>query len=180
MKVLVGSRNPVKVDATKDAFARFFASVEVIAREVDSNVSAQPVEDETFRGAEHRADELRTLNREQHLHAQFFVGIEGGIKQLWQRWFAFGAICLLDTQGQRGYGTTPFFELPNSVSAELVTGTGVELGNVMDRLTGDENTKQKQGAVGYFTRGVMNRKEYYVTGLTVALIPFLNPELYFR
>jgi inosine/xanthosine triphosphatase len=179
MKVLVGSRNPVKVEATKVAFALFFDAVEVIAFEVSSGVSAQPVEDETFEGAEHRAEKLRALNNEQNLHAQFFVGIEGGIKKLRQRWFAFGATCILDAHGRRGYGTTPFFELPNSVSAELVKGTGVELGDVMDRVTGEKNTKQNQGAVGFFTRGVMSRKEYYVAGLTVALIPFLNADLYF-
>jgi inosine/xanthosine triphosphatase len=180
MKVLVGSRNPVKVEATKVAFALFFDAVEVIAFEVSSGVSAQPVEDETFEGAEHRADTLIVLNDEQNLHAQFFVGIEGGIKKLRQRWFAFGALCVIDDCGRRGYGTTPFFELPNSVSAELMKGTDVELGDVMDRVTGKENTKQKQGAVGFFTRGVMSRKEYYVAGLTAALIPFLNADLYFR
>ncbi|HDS45918.1 MAG TPA: inosine/xanthosine triphosphatase [Methanomicrobia archaeon] len=180
MNVLVGSRNPVKVDATKEAFGLFFDAVEVIALEVSSGVSAQPVEDETFEGAEHRADRLRELNDALNLHAQFFVGIEGGIKKLRQRWFAFGAVCLIDACGRRGYGTTPFFELPNAVSAELVKRTGLELGDVMDRMTGAENTKQKQGAVGFFTRGVLSRKAYYVAGLTVALIPFLNPDLYFR
>jgi non-canonical (house-cleaning) NTP pyrophosphatase len=46
-------------------------------------------------------------------------------------------------------------------------------------VTGEKNTKQNQGAVGFFTRGVMSRKGYYVAGLTVALIPFLNADLYF-
>ncbi|MGC9444696.1 MAG: inosine/xanthosine triphosphatase [Candidatus Methanospirareceae archaeon] len=180
MKVLVGSRNPVKVDATKVAFAQFFDAVEVLALAVSSGVSAQPIEDETFEGAEHRAERVRVLNDEQNLHAQFFVGIEGGIKQLRQRWFAFGATCVINARGRRGYGTTPFFELPNAISAELMKRTGAELGDVMDRLTGMENTKQKQGAVGFFTQGVLSRKAYYVAGLTVALIPFLNADLYFR
>ena len=180
MNVLVGSRNPVKVDATKVAFAQFFDAVEVLAFAVSSDVSAQPIEDETFEGAEHRAERLRVLNEEQNLHAQFFVGIEGGIKQLRQRWFAFGAMCIIDARGRRGYGTTPFFELPGSISAELIAGTDIELGDVMDRLTGKEHTKQNQGAVGFFTRGVVSRKAYYVAGLTVALIPFVNADLYFR
>ncbi|MBN1455106.1 MAG: inosine/xanthosine triphosphatase [Methanomicrobia archaeon] len=180
MNVLVGSRNPVKVKATKEAFAQFFDAVEVLALEVSSNVSAQPIEDETFEGAEHRAERLKALNTKQNLDAQFFVGIEGGIKKLRQRWFAFGVICILDAHGRSGYGTTPFFELPNSISSELMKEENVELGDVMDRVTGEKNTKQKQGAVGFFTRGVMSRKEYYVAGLTVALIPFLNADLYFR
>jgi inosine/xanthosine triphosphatase len=181
MKVLVGSRNPVKVEATKEAFSRYFDAVEVVGGiEVSSSVSNQPIEDETFEGAENRAVALRKLNEEQNLNAQFFVGIEGGIKNLFHRWFAFGVMCIMDDTGRKGYGTTPFFELPSFVYKELLQGSDVELGDVMDNLIGEKNTKQKQGAVGYFTKGVMDRKDYYVSGLTVALIPFLNEELYFE
>lgn len=108
------------------------------------------------------------------------MGIEGGIKNLTNLWFAFGVMCILDNTGRKSYGTTPFFELPQSISDRLLQEKGVELGDVMDTLIGDKNTKQKQGAVGYFTKGVMNRKEYYVAGLTVALIPFLNKTIYFK
>jgi len=178
MKVLVGSRNPVKVEATKEAFSQYFETVEVIGIEVSSTVSNQPIEDATFEGAENRAVASKKLNDEQNLKAQFFVGIEGGIKNLYQRWFAFGVMCIMDGAGKKGYGTTPFFELPKSISNELLKGKGIELGDVMDTLSGEKNTKQ--GAVGYFTKGVMNRKEYYVAGLTVALIPFLNEDVYFE
>ena len=50
----------------------------------------------------------------------------------------------------------------------------------LDTLIGERNTKERQGAVGHFTNGVMDRKAYYVAGLVVALIPFLNPDLYFE
>ncbi len=180
MKVLVGSRNPVKVAATKEAFSQYFDAVEVVSIDVSSNVSNQPIEDETFEGAKNRAVTLKERNETQKLNAQFFVGIEGGIKNLFQHWFTFGVICVMDETGRMGYGTTPFFELPDAISTELLDEKGVELGDVMDTLIGETNTKQKQGAVGYFTRCVMTRKEYYVAGVTVALIPFLNRALYFE
>jgi inosine/xanthosine triphosphatase len=180
MKVLVGSRNPVKVEATKEAFSKYFDDVEVVGIKVNSNVSNQPIEDETFVGAENRAVGLKKLNKEQNLNVRFFVGIESGIKNLVHRWFAFGVMCVIDDMGRKGYGTTPLFELPHSVSTELLKGKGIELGDVMDNLIGEKNTKQKQGAVGYFTKGVMDRKDYYVPGLTVALIPFLNEDAYFE
>ena len=170
----------MKVEAPKEAFSKYFDDdVDVVGIEVSSDVSNQPIEDETFKGAENRAVTLKKLNEEQNLNARFFVGVEGGIKNLFQRWFAFGVMCVMDDMGRKGYGTTPFFELPSVVYKELLQGKGIELGDVMDNLTGEKNTKQKQGAVGYFTKGVMDRKDYYVTGLTVALIPFLNTELYF-
>jgi non-canonical (house-cleaning) NTP pyrophosphatase len=46
-------------------------------------------------------------------------------------------------------------------------------------FVGDYNTKQKGGAIAFFTRGVMDRKKLYVQGVTLALIPFVNERLYF-
>jgi len=180
MKVLVGSRNPVKLEATKEAFSNFFDAVEVVGIGVNSKVSNQPIEDETFAGAKNRAFELKKINKERNFNAEFFVGIEGGIKELFHRWFTFGVMCIMDDNGRIGYGTSPFFELPSHITEELLKGKGIELSDVMDNLIGEKNTKEKQGAVGYFTKGVMDRKRYYVDGLTVALIPFLNKDLYFE
>ena len=41
VKVLVGSRNPVKLEAAKKAFSIFFNEVEVAGIAVDSKVSSQ-------------------------------------------------------------------------------------------------------------------------------------------
>lgn len=182
MKVLVGSRNPVKLEATKEAFSKYFDAVdlEVVGIEVNSKVSNQPIEDETFTGAKNRVLELKEINEERDLDAKFFVGIEGGIKRLFGRWFTFGVIYIMDDNGRIGYGTSPFFELPSQITEELLKGKGIELGDVMDNLIGEKNTKERQGAVGYFTKGVMDRKRYYVDGLIVALIPFLSEDLYFE
>lgn len=180
MKVLIGSRNRVKMEATKEAFSEYFDKVEVVGIEVNSKVSNQPIEDETFEGAENRAFALKTINEERNFNAKFFVGIEGGLKRLFERWFVFGVMCIMDDKGRIGYGTSPFFELPSHISKELLGGKGVELSDVMDTLIGEKNTKENQGAVGYFTKGVMDRKRYYVDGLIVALIPFLNTDMYFQ
>jgi inosine/xanthosine triphosphatase len=178
MKVLVGSRNPVKLEAVKTAFSTYFDAVDVVGIGVHSGVSNQPIEDETFAGAKNRALALMRISEGDN--ARFFVGIEGGIKKLVHRWFTFGVICIVDDLGRIGYGTSTFFALPARISEELLKGKGtVELSDVVDDLTGETNTKEKQGAVGYFTKGVMDRKRYYVDGLIAALIPFLNAELYF-
>ena len=167
----------MKLEATKDAFSAYFDVVDVVGIGVNSKVSNQPIEDETFVGARNRALELSRINEEQYLKAEFFVGIEGGIRKLFDRWFTFGVTCIVDDAGRVGYGTSPFFELPLDITEMLLDG--IELGEGMDNLMQEENTKEKQGAAGYFTKGVMDRRRYYVAGLTVALIPFLNKELYF-
>ena len=74
------------------------------------------------------------------------------------------------------YGLTPHFELPPTVMEELLNGG--ELGPVMDKLTGVHNIKQNQGAIGVLSKGVMDRTQLYVSGLVVALVPFVNEEMY--
>lgn len=56
----------------------------------------------------------------------------------------------------------------------------VELGEVIDNLVGEQETKRKQGAAGYFTKGVMNRERIYTDGLIAALVPFLNEDLFMK
>ena len=178
MKILVGSENPTKVQAVQAAFAHYFEEIEVIARPVESQVSRQPVNEATFEGAENRAAELCRINREQDLGASYCVGIEAGIIRLYSTWFAFSVICVMDQEGRMGLGTPPMYQLPDRMAQELLAG--VELGEVMDRAMGQENTKQKGGAVAFFTRGLMDRKTIYTLGVTLALVPFINQELYFR
>lgn len=177
MKVLVGSKNPVKIASVEEAFSNYFKNLEVVGIEVDSGVSIQPVNDETFIGAQNRAAKLLDLNQQENLGAELFVGIEGGIAKQFERWFAFGCMCIIDKEGKVGFGMSPHFELPQSIVEKLLEG--IELGDVMDEIMNQQNTKQKHGAIGYFTNGVMNRKELYIEGLKVAIVPFLHKQMFF-
>ena len=175
--VFVSSENPVKIEATREAFLKYFDEVEVKGIKIDSEVSSQPIGNETFVGAENRAKNLKKFCEENNLKADFFVGIEGGIININSKWFGFGAMCIISKEGDIGIGASPIFPIPKIVVEEILKGK--ELGKVIDEIAKDNNTKHKYGAVGFFTKGRMNRKELYVAGLTVALIPFLNKEFEF-
>ncbi len=69
--------------------------------------------------------------------------------------------------------------LPLPKIAMKMIQSGRELGDVTDELTGGHNEKQKGGIISYFTKGVVTRTGLYVEGLVMALVPFLNEELYF-
>src|SRR3989344_98141 len=172
MLVLVGSKNPVKIEAVKEAFAKYFSSVEVVGIEVSSGVPTQPINNQTYEGARNRALALQDLAGEKYPEAQYFVGIEGGIEETYSRWFSFGLICVIDRKGRESIGKSPHFSLPSQIIQKLLAGQ--ELGEVMDHHTGQQNTKQKMGTVGILTQGKMDRKELYLHGLTMALIPFVN------
>lgn len=174
MKILVGSKNPVKIEAVREAFKKYFNEIETVGFDVDSKVPNQPFEDETFFGAENRTFELKKINEQQNLNADYFIGIEGGISNNFNRWFAYGAVCIMNPEGKKGFGTSAHFELPEKVIKEIKSGK--ELGHVMDEIQNIQNTKQKKGAIGYFTNDKLTRKDLYIPGIITALIPFLHKE----
>jgi len=177
LRVWVGSSNPVKQAAAREAFGRYFDDLVVEGIAVPSGVPEQPVGEQTFTGAINRALRLRKRAGDSSADVGFCVGIEGGIVQTSGRWFALGCMCVIDASGRQGWGTSPQFQLPESVVDELLAGC--ELGAVIDRLTGQRDTKRRGGAIGHFTRGVMGRRDLYVGGLIAALVPLLNIEAYF-
>lgn len=141
-----------------------------------SGVPAQPVGDDTWIGARNRALALVERSKTDGSSAAYCVGLEGGIAELAGRWYTFGVICIADTAGRCSFGVSPMFELPRSIVNRLLAGE--ELGHVIDDLSGDRNTKQKGGAIAYMTQGRVDRKQLYAQGVTMALVPFLNPGLY--
>lgn len=177
MKILVGSKNPIKLEAVEEAFSLYYSNINIIGINVESGVPNQPINNETFVGAENRALALQKINIEQNFNADFFVGIEGGIQNNHNKWFAYGCMCLIGKDGKKSFGTSAHFELPKVVTSQLLDRK--ELGHVMDEIMKQENTKQKGGAISYFTAGKMNRKELYIPGLISALIPFQHENLYF-
>jgi inosine/xanthosine triphosphatase len=176
MLVLVGSKNPVKIESVKEAFEKYFPDVTVLGVEVSSGVSDQPVNDDTFKGAKNRADALYRINELNKLDAQFFVGIEGGIINICDKWFSLGCICIINDEGKVGFGTSSHFSLPKKIIDKLLSG--IELGKVIDSLTDQHNSKQKSGAIGYLTKEVITRKDLYAQGIITALIPFINADLF--
>jgi inosine/xanthosine triphosphatase len=176
MLILVGSKNPVKIESVKEAFEKYFPDVIVRGVDVSSGVSDQPVNDDTFNGAKNRADALYRLNNLNKLDAQFFVGIEGGIINICGKWFSMGCICIINEKGEVGFGTSSHFSLPDKIIDKLLSG--IELGKVIDSLTDQHNSKQKSGAIGFLTKEVITRKDLYTQGIITALIPFLNAELF--
>lgn len=174
IKVIVGSTNPVKIKCVQDAFQQMMpeSDLEVVGEHAPSGVRDQPMSDEeTFQGAQNRASNVR----EHFPDANYWVGIEGGTEIHEQDMEAFAWVVILD-QNNLGKARTASFVLP-AIVKELVE-SGVELGHANDQVFKKHNSKQHNGAVGILTNDVVERKDYYQHAAVLALIPFLNRELY--
>lgn len=166
-QVIAATTNPAKIRAISQAFNDVFGSGSCHIRgvEVDSGVAAQPLSDaETRTGARQRVIHAR----QQVPAADFWVAIEAGIEGD----CAFAWMVIENAQ-QRGESRSASFTLPAIVMAGL--NAGRELGEEMARLTGEENIKQKGGAIGAFTDGRLTRSSVYHQALILALCPFTHP-----
>ena len=171
MKVVVGSTNPIKIQAVTEVFQEVFGRVKVSGIQVDSRVSNQPFKEEVIEGAVNRAESALKCP-----DVDFGVGIEGGIIQLGEKWYNLGFVTIIDRKGGRGTGTSGWFECPTSILEQLKHGR--ELGEVIDDLTGRMDTKRQEGAIGVLTRGKVTRKDLYKQGVFMALVPFLSQDFF--
>lgn len=176
MKIIVASKNPVKINAVEQAFKKMFKgeSFEIAGVSVLSDVSDQPMTDEeTYKGAMNRVNNAYLAEN----YAEYWVGIEGGLEEKNGELEAFAWVIIRSKDDKYGKGRTSTFFLPKKV-AELVK-QGKELGDASDSVFKEDNSKQKQGTIGLLTDDLINRTKYYIEPTIIALIPFKNPKLYF-
>lgn len=174
MKIIIASKNPIKIQAVHDGFSEIFPgwNIETLGIGVPSEVSDQPMGDEeTFTGALNRAKNAQKEMPE----ADFWVGVEGGNIRHGEEMEVMAWVVVL-SKDKIGKARTAGFFLPQKI-VELIN-QGYELGHADDIVFKLDNSKQKMGSAGLLTDGVMNRLRFYVPAVILALIPFFKDDLY--
>lgn len=173
LRIIVGSKNPVKINAARSIFSLYYPDIPLDCQGVDapSHVPDQPIgEDETRIGAENRV-----LYCQQHHQADFYVAMEGGAELFSYGPATFAFVVIANSQ-QRAIGRSSNLPLPPSLYNALLQGK--ELGDVMDSAFNTTNIKQQGGAIGLLTNHQATRESTYTQALTLAMAPFLHPTLY--
>ncbi|ASZ53092.2 MULTISPECIES: inosine/xanthosine triphosphatase [Vibrio] len=167
-KVVIASLNPAKINAVKSAFQSAFPqqAFEFVGISVPSEVADQPMtNEETHRGALNRVKNAKV----EMPTADFYVGLEAGIEgNVTFAWM------VIESDTHRGESRSASLMLPPEVLAQLADAN--ELGDVMDKVFGTENVKQKGGAISLLTQNQLTRSSVYHQALILALIPFTNPD----
>lgn len=151
MEFIIGSKNQAKVKAAKETLAIHFPEAKIIYEEVGSGVSDQPFgEEETRLGAINRALRASSLNK-----GALGIGLEGGVRVLEGQMYMcnWGALVLPD--GTKFTASGAQIPLPEQIASELRAGK--ELGPVVDRYFKATGVRNKEGAMGILTSGVVNR-----------------------
>ena len=173
IKVVVGSKNPVKINAAKQAISQVLSLQEIdcIGTNADSGVAAQPMtSEETLKGATNRVKYCQ-----QQTKANFYVAIEGGVDKFDYGPATFAYVVIAD-HTQMSIGRSANLPLPLDIYQALQNGE--ELGNVMDRLFNTHNVKQKGGALSLLTNNIATRESVYTLACVLAMAPFVNSNLY--
>lgn len=153
MKIIIGSNNPAKVAAVKNAF--HYQQTEFLSLDIASCVSEQPFSDEeTIKGAINRAVGALEMG-----NGDIGIGLEGGVQEtshglLLCNW---GALASKNVEPIIAGGAR--FLLPLEIAERLRAGE--ELGPIMDDFAKKENVRKNEGAVGILTNGLINRSEMF-------------------
>lgn len=139
MRIGVTSRNLLKVNATKKAYAFLDFPIEVLGYDADSGVGEQPVNDQALIGARNRILDLK----KRVFDLDRIVSIESGIFSVGDQWLDKAVIVLFNTRtGQEAVGyseavifPTEYVEKARQIGFETMTVGQVmaEAGYVTDR-----------------------------------------------
>ncbi len=175
MKLIICSKNPIKVLAAKTAFESHFKDIVAESLDLSSKIGVlkQPMSsEETLESAVKRielAQEIKT--------ADYYVSMEGGIANDKYGSFLTWYVCVADKKGEKSIAGGGRMPLPRTVFNELNANSELELGDVMDRITKEDNVKQKGGSTAVFTENRVQRADVFRRAILMALIPFTS-EIY--
>jgi inosine/xanthosine triphosphatase len=82
-------------------------------------------------------------------------------------------ICCVYDGKEETYGTGMGFVVPEDI-AKRIRREGSDLSRVLKEIAGLENIGRKQGALGYFSAGVLHRSEQIEQSVACAFVPRLH------
>lgn len=163
--IVVGSANHVKIEAVRTVMERVYGRVKVTGTEVPSGVPEQPRGDQTREGAVNRA---KAAIGDHDLS----VGIEAGVFECPDGLYDFQYCAVLDRDGRLTVGCGPGFMYPPRV-VEIVRG-GKTVGDAMRIAFSQKDIGKGQGAIGYLSKGLIDRKVLTEQSVIAAMIPRLS------
>ncbi|MDC2864991.1 DUF84 family protein [Bacillus sp. BP-3] len=152
MKVAVGSKNKVKINAVKQVLTE----AEIVSLAVPSHVSAQPFSDEeTLQGASNRAKLALAEGK-----ADIGIGLEGGVMHTDHGLFMCNWGALATKEGKLFTAGGARMKLPDEFIQPLEEGK--ELSEVMEDYTKQRDIRSNEGAIGIFTNNYVDRTDLFV------------------
>lgn len=171
MKILIGTKNPGKIEGAKQAFEKYFDNVDIEGIQVSSNVGNQPINEEILQGAKNRVKNLKEYAINNNIEADFYISSEGGITNLLGEWIDINVVVIEDSKGFQSIGTSQGFPIPDKYLDEIKQ---TELGKVMDKIFNGKELGKGKGGINFLTKDEVSRIDLVKNAFVMALVSHIN------
>ena len=175
MKILIGTKNPGKIEGAIQAFKKYFDNVEIEGISVNSDVGDQPVNEEILQGARNRVRNLKKYARENQIEADFYISSEAGITNSLGTWIDINCALVENKEGLQSVGTSQGFPIPDKYIDEIKE---TELGKVMDKIFSGKELGKGKGGISFLTKDEVSRIDLTRNAFIMALTKHINGEIW--
>lgn len=169
--VIIGTENPQKREAVREAFEIYFGSeINVEMINVSSDVPKQPLNSQIMEGAENRIRNLKHFIRDEEY--DFLVSIEAGIMQIGLRYYNMQYVVVENAKtGKRSTGISQMIEIPQKYVNFAVK---TSINNVFRMIFGNDLTD----GITILTKGEIERRGLIKSGAVMALAGQVNSDIW--
>ena len=175
MKILMGTKNPGKIQGAKEAFEKYFDNVKIQGIAVESEVGDQPFNQEIVKGAKNRVKNLKKYAKENQLEPDFYISSEAGITNSLGEWIDINCAVIEDSKGFQSVGTSQGFPIPEKYIEEIKE---TELGKVMDKIFNGKELSKGKGGISYLTKDEVSRIDLTINAFIRALTKHINGNIW--
>ena len=175
MKILIGTKNPGKIEGAKQAFERYFEDIQIEGISVNSEVNDQPINEEIFQGAKNRVKNLKDYANKNNIKADFYISSEAGITDLLGEWIDINAAVIESSDGYQSVGISQGFPIPDKYINEIKE---TELGKVMDKIFSGEQLGKGKGGISFLTKNEITRIDLTRNAFIMALTRHINGDIW--
>ena len=175
MKILIGTKNPGKIEGARRSLDNYFDNYEIEGVKVPSMVAEQPVGNDTYIGASNRVQNLVKYAKENNIDADFYIAVESGLVNHFDKWFITNVAVIQDRNGYESVGTSASFPVPEKYVKSIIQNT---LGTVMDEIFSKHDLRSSTGGIGILTHDFITRIDLNTQAFTMALTQFVNQKIW--
>ena len=175
MKILIGTKNPGKIQGAKEAFEKYFDNVEIEGIKVNSEVGDQPINEEITQGAKNRVKNLKEYAKNNNIKVDFYISSEAGITNLLGEWIDINLVVIESSDGIQSVGISQGFPIPDKYIEEI---RETELGKVMDKTFSGHELAKGKGGISYLTKDDVSRIDMTRNAFIMALTKYINGDIW--
>ena len=156
MKIILGSKNPSKINAIKLAMQTLgYQDIEILSIDVPSEVSSKPINEETLIGAQNRNKNLYEYCWERNIAFDLLISIEGGYEKVNNTYFIVTYASVIDINNNEFIGKSQGLQISKNMFEWVSKGNS--LNKVIEAIIENKENKKENGITGYLTNGFYKR-----------------------